>query len=218
MDVGRLNDASPVCCFRINVVSNKYYATLVNIVVLGRTAETRSFSAQAIELKELIRLYNPKEVVIDANGLGLGLADEMIKEHQGADGTILPAYGFFNDTMKEYKKIQPKSAINILYGIKATGPLNSKIHGNAYARLSSGSCRFLIKEQDAKAALMATKLGQKMSLEDRVKRLLPHEMTTKLFQEMANLRLKKTGSMEIVLEQINSRFPKDKYSAFAYGL
>jgi hypothetical protein len=53
----------------------------------------------------------------------------------------------------------------------------------------------------------------------RVKRLMPHEMTTKLFEEMANLRLKKTGvSMDIVLEQINPRYPKDKYSAFAYGL
>lgn len=44
-------------------------------------------------------------------------------------------------------------------------------------------------------------------------------MTTKLFEEMANLRLKRTGAgLDIVLEQINSRFPKDKYSAFAYGL
>ena len=58
-----------------------------------------------------------------------------------------------------------------------------------------------------------------MSFENRVKRLLPHEMTTKLFEEMANLRLKRTGTgLDIVLEQINSRFPKDKYSAFAYGL
>jgi hypothetical protein len=48
---------------------------------------------------------------------------------------------------------------------------------------------------------------------------MPHEMTTKLFEEMANLRLKKTGAnMDIVLEQINPRYPKDKYSAFAYGL
>jgi hypothetical protein len=48
---------------------------------------------------------------------------------------------------------------------------------------------------------------------------MPHEMTTKLFEEMANLRLKKTGnSTDIVLEQINSRYPKDKYSSFAYGL
>ena len=44
-------------------------------------------------------------------------------------------------------------------------------------------------------------------------------MTTKLFEEMANLRLKRAGaSLDIVLEQINSRHPKDKYSAFAYGL
>jgi hypothetical protein len=48
---------------------------------------------------------------------------------------------------------------------------------------------------------------------------MPHEMTTKLFEEMANLRLKKTGSStDIVLEQINPRYPKDKYSSFAYGL
>jgi hypothetical protein len=48
---------------------------------------------------------------------------------------------------------------------------------------------------------------------------MPHEMTTKLFEEMANLRLKRTGaSLDIVLERINSRFPKDKYSAFSYGL
>jgi hypothetical protein len=58
-----------------------------------------------------------------------------------------------------------------------------------------------------------------MSVYKRVERLLPHEMTTKLFEEMANLRLKKTGNAtEIVLEQINSRYPKDKYSSFAYGL
>jgi hypothetical protein len=48
---------------------------------------------------------------------------------------------------------------------------------------------------------------------------MPHEMTTKLFEEMANLRLRRTGvSLDIVLEQINPRYPKDKYSAFAYGL
>ena len=66
---------------------------------------------------------------------------------------------------------------------------------------------------------MSTALGQKMSVYQRIERLLPHEMTTKLFEEMANLRLKRTGnSTDIVLEQINPRYPKDKYSSFAYGL
>lgn len=149
--------------------------------------------------------------------VGLGLADEMIREQVNEKGEILPAYGFFNND--DYKKIQPKNAINILYSMKANGPLNSKIHGNAYSRLNSGMVRFLIKEQDAKNALLATKVGQKMTIEQRVQRLLPHEMTTKLFEEMSNLRLKRAGAgLDIVLEQINSRFPKDKYSAFAYGL
>ena len=217
VDVGRISDQTVVCVFRINIIKDKYYATLVNLFVLGRTPETKMFSVQATDLKKIIRDFNPTEVVIDTNGLGVGLADEMIKTHYDELGNILPAYGFFNDDV--YKKIQPKEAVCILYSLKANGPLNSKIHGNAYSRISSGSVRFLIKEQEAKSALLSTKVGQKMNTEQRVKRLMPHEMTTKLFEEMANLRLKRTGaSMDIVLEQINSRFPKDKYSAFAYGL
>ena len=135
----------------------------------------------------------------------------------GKDGVILPAYGFLNND--DYKKIQPKDAPMILYSMKANGTLNSQIHGNAYSRLSSGRVRFLITEQEAKSNLLSTAAGQKMSLYDRTKRLLPHEMTTNLFNQMANLRLKRTGNqMDIVLEQINARYPKDKYSAFAYGL
>lgn len=217
VDVGRLNDQTVVCVFRVNVVNDKYYATLVNLFVLGRTAETKPFSRQAADLKEIMALFNPKEVVIDCNGLGLGIADEMIREQYNEHGEILAAYGFFNND--DYKKIQPKNAQKILYSMKANGPLNSKIHGNAYSRLSGGMVRFLIKEQEAKNALLATKVGQKMSIEKRIERLMPHEMTTKLFEEMANLRLKRTGvGLDIVLEQINERYPKDKYSAFAYGL
>ena len=192
-------------------------ASLVNLFVLGRTPETKPFSVQAVHLKSLIRDFNPREVIIDTNGLGVGLGDEMVRQQVDEKGELLPAYGFIND--ENYRKTQPRDAICILYGIKANGPLNSQIHGNAYSRLTGGKVRFLIKEQEAKSALLATKAGQKMSVEQRVKRLMPHEMTTKLFEEMANLRLKRAGaSLDIVLEQINSRHPKDKYSAFAYGL
>ena len=139
----------------------------------------------------------------------------MIRTHYDEYGNELQAYGFFNND--DFKKIQPKDAPQILFSMKANGPLNSKIHGNAYTRLNSGMVRFLITEQEARSALLATKAGQKMDFQKRVKRLMPHELTTKLFEEMANLRLKRNG-LDITLEQINSRFPKDKYSAFAYGL
>ena len=217
VDVGRISDQTAVCVFRVNILKGKFYSTLVNLIVLGRTPQTKPFTIQAVDLKKIINLYNPREVVIDTNGLGVGLADEMIKPHYDEMGNLLPAYGFINDDT--YKTIQPKDAPKILYGIKANGPLNSKIHGNCYSRLTSGLVRFLIKEQEAKSALLATKKGQKMTVEQRVIRLMPHEMTTKLFEEMANLRLKRTGaSLDIVLERINSRFPKDKYSSFSYGL
>jgi hypothetical protein len=218
VDVGRINDQTVACVFRINIDNTgKHWATLVNIKVLARTAETKTFTQQAIDVKKLIRDFHPREVVIDTNGLGVGLADEMIKPQYDETGEYYPAYAFSND--ETYYTIQPKDAPKILYGIKANGPLNSKIHGNAYARLTSGMVRFLIREQEAKSALMSTQTGQKMSVHKRIERLMPHEMTTKLFEEMANLRLKRTGNAtDIVLEQINARFPKDKYSSFAYGL
>ena len=217
VDVGRISDQTAVSIFRVNIIKDKFYATLVNLVVLGRTAQTKPFTVQAMDLKQLILAYNPREVVIDTNGLGVGLADELIKDQYDENGKLLPAYGFINDD--NYKKIQPMDAPQILYGIKANGPLNSKIHGNCYSRINSGLVRFLIKEQEAKSALLSTKVGQKMSTEERIKRLMPHEMTTRLFEEMSNLRLKRTGAtLDIVLERINSRFPKDKYSSFSYGL
>ena len=218
VDVGRLNDQTVCCVFRVNVSGEgKYFATLVNLYVLGRQAETKTFNRQAIELKRIIKKFNPLEVVIDTNGLGIGFADEMIREQVDEFGNIYEPLGFKND--EDFLKVQPKDAMCILYGIKANGPLNSKIHGNAYTRINGGLVRFLIKEQEAKNALLSTKVGQKMTVKQRIQRLMPHEMTTKLFEEMANLRLRRTGvSLDIVLEQINPRYPKDKYSAFAYGL
>lgn len=69
VDVGRLSDQTVVCIFRVNIVDDKYYATLVNLIVLGRTPETKPFSRQAADLKEIIALFQPKEVIIDCNGL-----------------------------------------------------------------------------------------------------------------------------------------------------
>ena len=217
VDVGRLSDQTVACIWRVNIIKDKYYATLVNLKVLARTAETKTFTEQAIQVKQLINDFKARECVIDTNGLGIGLADEMIKTQIDKDGVVWEPLGFFNND--DYKKIQPKGCPQILYSLKANGPLNSKIHSNAYSRINNGSVRFLIKEQEARSILLSTKIGQRMSLQKRVERLMPHEMTTKLFEEMANLRLKRTGvGLDIALEQINTHYPKDKYSAFAYGL
>ena len=98
VDVGRLNDQTVCCVFRVNVSNDgKYFATLVNLYVLGRQAETKTFNKQAIELKRIIKKFNPLEVVIDTNGLGIGFADEMIREQVDEFGNIYEPLGFKND-------------------------------------------------------------------------------------------------------------------------
>lgn len=69
IDIGRIHDSTVATVFRVNKVNGKYYSTVVNIYVLGRQAETKTFSQQAIDIKLLIERYNPREVLIDTNGL-----------------------------------------------------------------------------------------------------------------------------------------------------
>lgn len=238
VDVGRLRDQTVVTVFKVtagmkeNRFSNyrenpthaeknnhktSFRSKVVNIFVLGRTPESKTFSRQALDLKKLIEVYKPKEVVIDTNGLGIAIAEEIIKPHWDENGKYYEPYGFNNND--DYKKIQPADAPTICYSIKATSSLNSQMYSNCYSRINSGLVDFLIKEQDARGRLLATKKGQKLSVEKKVKRLMPYEMTTKLFEEMGNLRLKRLGAgADIHLEQINTRYPKDKFSSLIMGL
>lgn len=217
VDVGRLHDQTVCEVYKVSIRNRKYHSRLVNIFILGRTAKTRPFSVQVTDMKKIIRAFNPLEVVIDINGLGISVADEMIRTHYDEYGLELPPLGFKNSD--DYKKIQPVDAPLILWGIKANGPLNSQMFGNAYSRISSGMVDFLITEQEARTKMLSTKKGQKMSVEQKMKHLMPYEMTTKLFEEMGNLRMKRTGaSLDIVLEQINPRFSKDKFSSMIMAL
>lgn len=217
IDVGRKHDNTVVTVFKVMPNNGRYRAVVVNIFVLGRTKQSKHFKQQTLDMKKIIKAFNPKEVIIDTNGLGASIADEMIQEHIDVDGTVYGPLGFYNDD--DYKKIQPADAPRILNSFKANHKINSEMFGNCYARIDSGLVDFLIKEQDARSKLLATKKGQKMTVEQKTKFLMPYEMTSKLFEEMGNLRLKRTGAgLDIVLEPINSRFPDDRFSSLCIGL
>lgn len=184
VDIGRIGCQTVVSVFKVYRNKDGFRSNLVNMYVLGKTDKERHFEIQARDLKRIIKAFEPKEVVIDGNGLGVGILDFMARPtFDTATGELLPAYGSFNDD--DMKKTQPRDAIQIIYVIKANGRLNSEIHSNCYSRVYSGKVGFLIKETEAKNKLMATIVGQKMKVEDRAKRLLPHETTTRLLDEMA---------------------------------
>lgn len=217
IDVGRKHDNTVVTVFKVRPYQDKYRSTVVNIFVLGRTSDTKQFHRQVIDMKKIIAAFSPKEVVIDINGLGIGLADLFIQTQIDDQGQIWGPLGFFNED--EYKKIQPSDAPMILNGFRANHKLNSEMFGNCYSRIDAGLVDFLIKEQEARSKLLSTKKGQRMSVEQKTKFLMPYEMTSKLFEEMGNLRLKRTGAgLDIVLEPINSRFPDDRFSSLCIGL
>ena len=58
-----------------------------------------------------------------------------------------------------------------------------------------------------------------MSLFDKRVYLLPYEMTSRLIDELNNLKLKPTGVQnQFKIEQISSSVHKDRFSALEYGL
>jgi len=40
--------------------------------------------------------YKPRRIAIDANGLGVGLIDYLVKPQDTDDGEFLPPFGVFN--------------------------------------------------------------------------------------------------------------------------
>ena len=153
VDIGRRNCQSVATVLKVFPNIEKYHCNLVNLFVLGKTEDEKVFDYQVVELKRLIRAFNPKEVIIDINGIGINFGDAMIKPTlDPLTGEILPAYGFFN--RDEYEDIQPRNAIKILYGIKATSSINSDMHAALYSTVYSGAINFLISEKKAKDKLM----------------------------------------------------------------
>ena len=215
-DVGRKGCDTVVCVFKVTPQSmGGAFKSLVNIY----TFADEHFEDQAIKLKKLFYKYKAKRLVIDANGLGIGLVDYMVKSQIDPNtNDSYPDFGVYNDEEGYYKKY--KTAVTeqeAMYLLKANAPINTEAHANAQTQLSSGKVKFLIDERVAKQKLMGTKVGQNMRPEERAEYLKPFTLTSILKEEMMNLREENEG-VNIILKQANRGIRKDKFSAFEYGL
>ena len=215
-DVGRKGCDTVVCVFKVTPQpQGAAIKTLVNIYTLT----DEHFEDQAIKLKKLFYKYNAQRLVIDANGLGIGLVDYMIKSQIDPDtADVFPDFGVYNDDELYYKKYRTNNTEqDAMYLVKANAPINTEAHTVARSNLSSGKIKFLIDERVAKQKLMNTKVGQNMKPEERAEYLKPFTLTSILKEEMLNLREENEG-VNIILKQANRGIRKDKFSAFEYGL
>ena len=215
IDVGRKGCQSVVCVFKVTPqVEGGSIKSLVNMY----TFNDEHFEDQAVKIKKLYFKYNARRVVIDGNGLGIGLLDFMVKRQIATDGEVYPDFGIYNDDEGFYKKYRTNDTVtDAVYVIKANAPLNTEAYSIVQTQMESGRVKMLIDERTAKAKLMATKVGQAMSPEQRADYLQPFELTSILREEMLNLREENEG-INIILKQASKRIPKDKFSAFCYGL
>ena len=215
VDVGRRGCQTVICVFKVTPsAEGQSIKSLVNIYDLNED----HFEDQAINIKKLYYKYKAKRIVIDGNGLGIGLVDYLVKPQHLDNGDVLPDFGVYNDDENFYKKYRTKECeYDALYVLKANAPINTEAHSVTQTQLNSGKVKFLIDERTAQEKLLGTKIGQGMTPEQRAEYLKPFTLTSILKEEMLNLREENEG-VNIILKRANSRIQKDKFSAFEYGL
>ena len=189
--------------------------SLVNIY----TFSDEHFENQAIYLKRLYYKYKARCLVIDGNGLGIGLLDYMVKSQADPlTGEEYPDFGIKNDEDNYYKKYRTNATEqDAIYIIKANAPINTEAHANLQTQLNAGKIKFLIDERVAKTKLLGTKVGQQMSPEQRADYLKSFTLTSILKEELLNLHEENEG-LNIILKPFNKGIKKDKVSALEYTL
>ncbi|MEM4995007.1 hypothetical protein WKH56_20795 [Priestia sp. SB1] len=165
-----------------------------------------NFNAQTVELKRIAKLFNPKIVVVDSNGIGSAIKDEALRTTlDPLTGEELPCW----DTINTDDEPEENGAPKILYALTAQG-INSDI-----------IVSFIDAIESEKLHLLDKKSNQDYDTQDKENfntMILPHVQTDYLLEEVANLKLKMGQNGKYTVEQITKRVNKDRYSAVAMGL
>ena len=222
-DVGRYSANTAIMVLKVLPGAQRFRKNVVYTEVINGA---NYITEQAPRLKKLIQLYNPREIVIDGNGPGIGLMDAMVlPSFDSKTGEQFPPYFTFNDENHlppelNKEEAEPQPRLNaIIYDIKAGSGNEDAINSAFLTSINNGSTSFLAHERIVKDKLMQTKKGQKMTAYDRRVFLLPYEMTSRLMDELNNLRLKPTGiENKYKVERISRSIEKDRFSALEYAL
>ena len=212
VDVARFEgDQTVAMVFKVYTEGERYKIHLVNIKILNGT----HFRDQAAMLKQLDLDFDFKAIVMDINGNGAGLADYMIDE-QELNGIYYQPYGFLNKT--KYSSTEKRGNVRKLFGIEANRSLNSEIYTNAHIILSLKRVSLLLNERQARRYFSQYKTWNKLNPVKQANKLIPYAQTTKLQDQLSNLKANLDTNSTIVLTRINSHTRKDLVSAFVYGL
>lgn len=208
------NDATAIHILQLLPTSNSQY---IRNLVYSENFEGGHSETQAITIRRLCEDLECDYIVIDTNGVGNGVYDELVKDLvDPVTGELYPAFTCMNDeAMAEKYKGSSRNPRKVIYSIKASAKFNSDCAYLLKDNLMRGKTRLLINEKDADDILKQSKTFRGLDEEIKANILMPYIQTALLVNELVNLKYETNGSLIKIMERGNER--KDRYSALAYG-
>lgn len=205
-------DANANSCLVVIKITEKgngdYYKEVVNIFSMEGTHDL----LQAKFLKEKVKQFQARILVVDANGLGTGVVDQLVLRIDDN-----PPYQVIND--ERYDKYKLPDSIPVLFALKAQNTATKESDMvNSFMKIFNKRGVRLLKSKNEGIKEIEQKLKRKIKdSNERANYEIPYILTDVLCEEILNLRYRQAGN-GTKAEQISKRIKKDKYSALLYGL
>lgn len=184
-------------------------------IVYGETLEGVHTEDQAKMIRILFDEYQCDYLVIDAQGVGGGIVDTLMRDINDSEtGELYPALSCYNDP-EMASRCSSVNAPKVIWAIKASAQFNSDCAYRLREGFSSGRVRLLLTEYDGDAALKEIRGFDSMSQELKMKFEQPYYNTSLLINELVKLQYEEVNGRVKVYERSNMR--KDRYSSLAYN-
>lgn len=184
-------------------------------IVFGDSYEGMHTEDQALVIRKMYEEYDCDYIVLDCNGLGLGVFDALVRDIVDPDtGDIYPALSCCNN-QEMADRCTVRGATKAIWAIKGTSALNDECAVLLREGFRSGKIRLLITEYDADGVLSSIPGYNALSDQDKLKFKMPYIHTTLLINETTKLQHEQSGGRVRVFERSGMR--KDRYSSLSYN-
>ena len=206
------NDASAVFINQLIPTKSTRY---ISNIVYGDSYEGLHTEDQALVIRRLYEQYQCDYIVLDTNGLGLGVYDALVRDIVDPDtGEVYPALSCYNN--KEMaERCTSRGADKVIWSIKASPAFNSDCAVLLREGFKSGKIRLLATEYDAEGLLGDIRGYNSLSQMDRLRLQMPYIQTTLLIDELVKLEHDESSGRVRIYERTGAR--KDRYSSISYN-
>lgn len=206
------NDATAIF---INQMTTTKIGRYLSNIVYSDTCEGLRTNEQALIIRKLFEEYDCDYIVLDTNGIGLGVYDELAHDIVDSEtGDIYPALSCCNDkTMAD--RCAVAGAEKVIWSVKASSQFNSDCAFLLREAFRSGRIRLLATEYDADEYLSEIRGYASLTPSEKLIVKLPYMHTTLLIDELTKLQHKTENGKVKVFEKSGMR--KDRYSSLSYN-